>query len=226
MNIKDKLQKYADKPTLATSSPRKAVIVKSEIDKTINRIKNNLTQYQEIKTDIVRDLLFLKNHQDELKVEKGITFQEFIENELGMTKGHFYEQLQAYNLCLTYKDETVFNEVDTKILVKIARMGNESEQIKYFKNVRKLTRADFVKVRPSDSPKITVPASGKGAPSKQVNFENLIKYHSELHPLNNELKNFFMHADDRQYVTYNISNRHDAKGALIEYIEKMLREWK
>jgi hypothetical protein len=234
--LQDKLKAGIVKKSLATSKPVNAVIVRSEIDKTINRIKSNLLQYKEIKVEIVRDLLYLKNHQADLTAEKGMTFQEFIERELGITKGHFYEQLQAYNLCVTYHDENTFNEVDTKILVMISRL-EQSEQPKFFKRARELTRADIPKVRRSDSH--TRKSKNKDLPGQILMFNDADNPPPPVQPkrykfddihdsvfkkkelLKLYIAGFLGLAQRGSLASYDIKNQDDAKAVLIEFIQNL-----
>ena len=121
---------------------KNAIQETSEINKKLKHIKNNMINFNNIKIDILKDLNYLYDNQDQLKLETDKTFFEIIE-ELGISKVYYYEQLQAYNLCLEYNNEKVFNEIDTKLLVQVSRVEDKKQQQKYFENVYTLSRSDI-----------------------------------------------------------------------------------
>ena len=123
-------------------TPTKVVQETSEMDERLKRLQNNIGDSNSIKIEIVKDLNYLYDNQDQIKLETGKEFLEII-NDLGISQGYYYEQLQAYNLCLEYSDEKAFNDVDTKILVKVARIKDKKEQKEYFNNIYTLSKDDF-----------------------------------------------------------------------------------
>jgi hypothetical protein len=157
MGIQDKLIKNAKKNLVTSSSAFLAPAV-TDLDTTINRIKRNIKFLQTIKdqaetskSEIVKDLIFLKNHQEELLNEKGITFEDFLKNEIGIAKSFFYEQIKAYELCLEYNRTDLYDSVDSKILVNIARMDDKKQREKYLIKSPELSRKDIPLVRRPNS---------------------------------------------------------------------------
>ncbi len=155
----DQLEKYTETKRLETSSKKnKLDPQKSEIDIRINKIKNSLREYQAIKAEIVEDLIFLRNHQEKLKQEKGITFKELLEDLTGYSKSYFYQLTGNYQFLLEHNRIDLFEKVDTVIIEKIRQINDKKKQNKFLKNAETLTRKDFQKerqpVRPSDSDNI------------------------------------------------------------------------
>lgn len=151
---KETLKKAMKKPTLQTDGEEKqsVIIKKSEIDIRITRIRSFWQQYTELKSEIVRDLYYLQEHQDELKAEKGLTFKELLEELTGYSKSYYYQLTGNYKFLLEYNRLDLFEKVDTKIIEKIKSTGDEKEKKNLLNKAETLTREDFKKtVRPSDS---------------------------------------------------------------------------
>jgi len=76
--------------------------------------------------------------------------EEYLTNDIGISKGYFYEQLQAYSICKEYNKPALFQEVDHKVLVNIAREKDKAKQEKLISKAPSLSREDFKKVSPTD----------------------------------------------------------------------------
>ena len=105
----------------------------------------------EIQKNIVERLIYVRDHKKKLLGSR--TFEDYLTSEIGITKGYFYEQLQAYNVCVEYNKKDLFGAVDTKVLVNIAREENKSTQQKLINRAPSLTRDYFKKSDVSDSAK-------------------------------------------------------------------------
>jgi len=102
----------------------------------------------ELKVSIVEKLKFVRDHRKKLLV--GRTFEEYLTNDIGISKGYFYEQIQAYNVCMEYKRPDLYKEIDPKVLVNIAREKDPDRQKELIDKAPTLSREYFKKVRPSD----------------------------------------------------------------------------
>ena len=166
MSKKDELKKKA-KGKLDTSKKadeaKTAVVVKySELDKITREIRSDLEEMQdiaewwqekkqrvsELKEAIIERLIYVRDNKKNLL--GGRNFEDYLSNDIGISKGYFYEQLQAYNLCKEHNRTRLFNEVDPKVLVGIAREKDKDKQSELINKAKELTRYDFKKVRPSD----------------------------------------------------------------------------
>ena len=161
MTIKDKLkQKAAPKLAISKSINNTAsaiIINESEIDKITRNIQSDLdelrdiyewwkvkkVQVNDLKKNIIEKLIYVRNEKKRLLGK--MNFEDYIVNEIGISKGYFYEQLQAYNVCLEYNRPKLFQEVDHKILVNIAREKSKDKQRNLIEHANELTRDDFKK---------------------------------------------------------------------------------
>ncbi len=165
-STKDKLKSKA-KGKLATSKKEEKVknpIIVNELDSITKDIKSSLEEMRdiaeflyekkirtnELKEIVIQKLMYVRDNKK--KLLKGLTFENYLTTEIGISKGYFYEQIQAYNLCLDYKKPELFQEVDHKVLVKIAREKDEEVQKELVEKAPSLTRDYFKKkkVSPTD----------------------------------------------------------------------------
>lgn len=162
MSKKDLLKEKA-KAKLATSVTVKAEVVNlpvvsgGELKAITMEIKASLEEIQdvadwwkekkirinELKEVVIEKLIYVRDNRKSLL--GGRTFEDYLVNEIGLSKGYFYEQLQAYEVCVEYKKPKLFKEVDHKILVNIAREKDPDKKKVLFDNAKDLSREDFKK---------------------------------------------------------------------------------
>jgi hypothetical protein len=167
MSKKDLLRQKA-KGKLAISAatdkkPSLAVVVKDdELKKITREIRSSIEEMQEIhewwkekkervnelKELIIERLMYVRKNKKRLM--GGRNFEDYLVNDIGISKGYFYEQLQAYNVCLEYNKPALFKEVDHKVLVNIAREKDSNRQKKLIEKAPALSRDYFKKVSPTD----------------------------------------------------------------------------
>ena len=111
--------------------------------------KNRKARIAEIQRNVLEKLIFVRDNKKRLLSNR--TFEDYLTSDVGLSKGHFYEQIQAYNVCVEYKKPELFDEVDTKILVNIAREEDKAKQRKLMERAPSLTRDFFKKSDTSDS---------------------------------------------------------------------------
>lgn len=112
----------------------------SEIQKRVKRIRDNIDLYTSTRQDIIKDLLYLQEHQKELKAELNITFKEFIES-IGTSKTDFYRQIGNYKFLIEHKKPELIESVDPEIirLISLAEKGKQDELLR---KAHELTRND------------------------------------------------------------------------------------
>lgn len=110
--------------------------------------KTKKDRVAELKQNIIEKLQYVRNNKK--KLLGGRTFEDYLSSDVGISKGYFYEQLQAYNICVEYQKPGLFKEVDHKVLVNIAREKDKDKQKKLIEKAPKLSREDFKKVSPTD----------------------------------------------------------------------------
>lgn len=163
MSKKDLLREKA-KGKLATSSvkpveEKKVVPISgsSELVKITREIRSDLDEMKdiaewwndkkirinELKENIVTKLMYVRDHKKQLLPDR--TFESYLSEDIGISKGYFYEQIQAYNLCIEHKKPSLFKEVDHKVLVNIAREKDVEKQKELLKKAPELSREDFKK---------------------------------------------------------------------------------
>jgi len=167
MSKKDMLrQKAKGKLAADIKTPTLAIVPKEKTSGDLKRItleiKSDMNELQdiaewwkakkervnELKQNIIEKLIYVRNNKKKLLV--GHTFEEYLSNDIGISKGYFYEQLQAYNVCADYKRLDLFKEVEPRILVNIAREKDLDKQKKLIEKAPTLTRDYFKKVRRPD----------------------------------------------------------------------------
>ena len=163
MSKKDLLKEKA-KGKLATSSVKveevKNVVVLSgnpELRSITREIKSDLDEMRdisewwaekkfrvnELKENIITKLIYVRDNKKNLLPD--ITFESYLVDEIGVSKGYFYEQIQAYNLCIEYKKPDLFKEIDHKVLVNIARESDKDKQKELIDMASELNRDYFKK---------------------------------------------------------------------------------
>jgi len=164
MSKKDLLKEKA-KAKLATSVAVKAetvnlpIVSGGELKSITMDIKSSLEEMQdvadwwkekkirlnELKEFVIEKLIYVRDNRKSLLGTR--TFEDYLVNEIGLSKGYFYEQLQAYEVCVEYKKPKLFKEVDHKILVNIAREKDPDKKKSLIDNAKDLSREDFKKER-------------------------------------------------------------------------------
>jgi len=162
MSKKDLLREKA-KGKLATSAVKPAeekvvsISGSSELVKITREIRSDLDEMKdiaewwndkkirinELKENIVTKLMYVRDHKKQLLPDR--TFESYLSEDIGISKGYFYEQIQAYNLCIEHKKPSLFKEVDHKVLVNIAREKDLEKQKELLKKAPELSREDFKK---------------------------------------------------------------------------------
>jgi len=159
--------------------------VEKEVVKRVDRIKNNVEIMRDSKSQIIEDLLFLKEHQDELTKKTGLTFEAFIKEVAGYSKQYFYQLTGNYEFLKSNDKTALLDTVDYKIINEIKKIDNPKLQKEYLSKAETLTRADIYEikervspaysentVRPSDSENQTEPEKAAYVyPEKQPNKE-------------------------------------------------------
>jgi|GEM_PF-2692903 len=155
--------KLAISKNASVKKPSLAIVVKDDDLKKITRdIRSSLEEMQdihewwkdkkervsELKELIIEKLVYVRKSKKKLLGSR--TFEDYLVNDIGISKGYFYEQLQAYNVCMEYNKPALFKEVDPKVLVGIAREKDPARQKELMEKAPKLSREYFKKVRPSD----------------------------------------------------------------------------
>ncbi len=134
--------------------------IREEIDELKNIIADvraKRHRVNELRSRIIEQLIYVRKNKKTLL--KGRNFTEYLEIDVGITRGHFSEQLKAYELCVENNKPEYFNTIDTKVLVGIARIKDKKLQKLLFEKAPEMTRADIRYVRRSN-------ILGKGSDSK------------------------------------------------------------
>lgn len=126
--------------------------VEKEVVKRIDRIKNNLEIMSESKGQIIEDLNYLKEHQAELTEKTGLTFESFIKEVAGYSKGYFYQLTANYEFLKSKDKIDLLDKVDTKIIEEIKKIDDTKIQKEYLNKAETLTRADIKSMRERVSP--------------------------------------------------------------------------
>ncbi len=167
MNRKDMLrQKAKGKLSADIKTPALAIVPKEKTGGDLKRItldirsdmdelrdiaewwKEKKERVNELRQNIVEKLMYVRNNKK--KLLGGRNFEDYLSVDVGISKGYFYEQLQAYNICVEYQKPGLFKEVDHKVLVNIAREKDKEKQKKLIAKAPSLSREDFKKVSPTD----------------------------------------------------------------------------
>jgi len=157
MGIKDKLLKNK-KGHLSVVKPEIVPSKKmSELERITYEIKANLSELedivetfrtkkiraQELKQTIIEQLIYIRDNKKKLLPNR--TIDEYLTNDLGISKGYFYQEIRAYELSLEYKKPELYKEVDSRILATIATEKDPKKQKALINNAYKLTRDSFKK---------------------------------------------------------------------------------
>jgi len=167
--LKEKAKAKLAISTVKPVEAKKAVAVSgsSELAKVTREIKIDLDEMRdisewwnekkvrvnELKESIITKLMYVRDNKKLLLPDR--TFESYLTDDIGISKGYFYEQLQAYNICVEYRKPKLFKEVDHKVLVNIAREEDKEKQKELIEKAPSLNRDFFSrgrseKVSPTD----------------------------------------------------------------------------
>lgn len=114
-----------------------------KLDAIVEWVKEKKKQFNDTRERIVQNLIYVREHKKRLL--KGRTFTEYLEDEVGISKGYFYEVLRAFELAQEYKKPELFQNVDYRILADIARIDDVKTRENLLKRADTLTREDVKK---------------------------------------------------------------------------------
>ena len=157
MGIKDKLLKQKKGNLSVVKTSNVPVKKSSELDKLTYEIKANLSELedivetfrtkkiraQELKQTITEQLIYIRDNKKKLLPDR--TLEDYLINDLGISKGYFYQEIRAYELALEYNKPDLYKEVDSKILASISSEKDIKKQKLLIVNAHKLTRDSFKK---------------------------------------------------------------------------------
>ena len=72
----------------------------SELNEISDWWKTKKERVAEIQSSVMEKLMYVRDNKKKLLA--GRTFEDYLVSDIGITKGHFYEQMQAYNVCVEY----------------------------------------------------------------------------------------------------------------------------
>jgi len=119
-----------------------------ELKNIIADVRAKRHRANELRSRIIEQLIYVRQNKKTLL--KGRNFTDFLEIDVGITRGHFSEQIKAYELCMANNKPEYFNTVDTKVLVGIARIKDKELQKELFERAPQLTREYIRNVRRSN----------------------------------------------------------------------------
>jgi len=205
----DKAKKAAQILDADLTGKQQKTLVKShqesEIQKRVNKIRINADLYKTAQIDIIKDLMYLQNHQDELKAELNITFKEFIES-LGMSKTDFYRQIGNYKYLEEHKKTELVESVDSEIIRLISQADPEKQE-ELLNRAGELTRDDFKQSKKTESHRGTVKVieaeiikPEKGLFTSQVEFNpgNAFKQPEPKRVIDSEFRLYLIEQIDKE----------------------------
>lgn len=120
----------------------------AELKHIVDDVRAKRHRANELRSQIIQHLIYVRENKKTLL--KGRGFTDFLEIDVGITRGHFSEQLKAYELCMENNKPDYFNTVDIKVLVGIARIKDKKIQAELFARAPQLTREYIRNVRRSN----------------------------------------------------------------------------
>jgi hypothetical protein len=119
-----------------------------ELKNIIADVRAKRHRANDLRSRIIEQIIHVR--QNKKRLLNGRTFTDFLEIDVGITRGHFSEQLKAYELCVENNKPEYFNTIDTKVLVGIARIKDVKLQKLLFEKAPELTREYIRNVRRSN----------------------------------------------------------------------------
>jgi len=119
-----------------------------ELKEIVNSVREKRQRAIDLRSGITGQLIYVRKNKKALLGERNFT--DYLEKDIGITRGHLSEQIKAYELCEENNKPEYFNSIDTKVLVGIARIKNKEVQKKLFERAPELTREDIKNVRRSN----------------------------------------------------------------------------
>lgn len=163
------LEKAQSKKILETSSGHLDIdqsvpaVIENDLDRITREIRSDLQkmdaivgwvadrkkQFAESRERVLKNLIYVKDHKKKLLPDK--TFEDYLENDIGITKGYFYQVLRAYEISQDFKKPELFENVDYRILSDISRVENEKIRKDLIRRAESLTRDDVKQAVNKDS---------------------------------------------------------------------------
>jgi hypothetical protein len=161
MKASDFLEKAKQKKTLEVASPTVEdtvpVVVTNDLDRITSEIRADLQkldaivnwvndrkkQFAETRERIVKNLIYVRDNRKRLLGVR--TFEEYLEGDVGVTKGYFYQVLRAYEIAHEFKKPELFENVDYRILSDISRIESEKVKEQLLRKAENLSRDDVKK---------------------------------------------------------------------------------
>ncbi|UCH97909.1 MAG: hypothetical protein JSV88_13930 [Candidatus Aminicenantes bacterium] len=119
-----------------------------ELKEIVISVKEKRERAAELRMKIIEKLIEVRKNKKVLLGERN--FSDYLEKDIGITRGHLSEQVKAYELCMENNKPEYFKEVDPKVLVGIARIKDKELQKKLFERAPELTREYIRNVRRSN----------------------------------------------------------------------------
>jgi len=148
MSKQDELLAKAKKksPVSAATPFVPEVVEDSELDVITRRIKGNVDQFErlrdkakDLKKRIADDILYVTQNKSRLLPHRSL--QDYITNDLQISKEYFYQIKRGYDFLLEHNKEDLIEEADFRIIDDIARIKNKKVQEKLLSNIQNVTRS-------------------------------------------------------------------------------------
>ncbi|HRX16820.1 MAG TPA: hypothetical protein P5123_10945 [Spirochaetota bacterium] len=163
-SVKDKLKKNA-KNKLAVTAKKPVVdnkvSVLNDIDKITFEIKSNLDEIREIqewwsekknrvvelKKSIMVRLIFVRDNKKNLLGSR--TFEDYLVNEVGVSKGYFYDYVRALGIATSYKKPNLLDSTDPSVILLADKIEDDDVKKAVINRAAELSREDVKQIQKS-----------------------------------------------------------------------------
>ncbi|HRX16819.1 MAG TPA: hypothetical protein P5123_10940 [Spirochaetota bacterium] len=167
--------------------------ISNELQEITNRIKSNVSRFEKLrreagklKQQIADDVLFVAKNKNRLLPNR--TLQDYIENDLKISKQYFYSIKRSYDFLIENNKAELIRDTDFRIVDDISRVKDKEKQKELLAKTTFLTRdqirEEIQKYARHTSFDKKYNSKGSSAPEKTIAslFEDLytlIDYHPE-----------------------------------------------
>jgi hypothetical protein len=114
-----------------------------KLDAIVNWVSDRKKQFADTRERIVKNLIYVRDNKKKLLGSR--TFEEYLEGDVGVTKGYFYQVLRAYEIAHEFKKPELFENVDYRILSDISRLESDKVKSQLINKAENLSRDDVKK---------------------------------------------------------------------------------
>jgi hypothetical protein len=233
----DLLTKAAKKKSPVASSDDNnvpAAVEENELDIITNRIKANVEQFErlrdkakELKKKIADDVLFITQNKKRLLPDR--TLQDYIINDLQISKEYFYQIKRSYDFLLEQDKTDLISQADFRIIDDIARVKDKKVQAELLENIDTVSRAQIKEeIKKCDGHTFSNETSGSSVkhsgivPSFENVAESIVEFPTQIKRSKTKALNILMGSEEEAGIIEKLDFNKKQLQTLRDYVDSLI----